>query len=133
VAAKHPIVTTWQVPRQARWTTESLVTDRGAYLPLRRLGFQSAYPVLQGYKHHPGLGLHAHIDDPLGLATIGVTAAFTPSHDLAGSERGHLDARYSYLGWHAGAAWNNPTSTTSSVPRSAAGAASRWTGATIAR
>src|SRR5207302_1047391 len=76
------------------------------YLPLRQLGFQSAYPVLQGYKHHAGIGLHAHIDDPLGLASIGVTAAFTPSQDLPSNERGHVDVRYRYLGWHAGASWN---------------------------
>jgi hypothetical protein len=106
VARLHPVVTTWQVPPPSTVDDESLITDRGAYLPLKRLGFQSAYPVLQGYKHHAGVGLHAHIDDPLGLATIGVTAAFTPSHDLPGNERGHVDARYSYLGWHAGAAWN---------------------------
>jgi hypothetical protein len=108
VARLHPVVTTWQVPPPSTVDDESLITDRGAYLPLKRLGFQSAYPVLQGYKHHFGLGAHAHIDDPLGLATIGVTAAFTPSHDLAGSERGHVDVRYNYLGWHAGAAWNRP-------------------------
>jgi hypothetical protein len=106
VARLHPVVTTWQVPPPSTVDDESLITDRGAYLPLKRLGLQSAYPVLQGYKHHFGLGAHAHIDDPLGLATIGITAAFTPSHDLPGNERGHVDVRYNYLGWHAGAAWN---------------------------
>ena len=106
VAAKYPVVTTWQVPPPSKVEGDARITDSGAYLPLRRLGFQSAYPVLQGYKHHLGLGLHAHIDDPLGFATIGVTAAFTPSHDLPGNEKGHVDVRYNYLGWHAGAAWN---------------------------
>ena len=106
VAEKYPVVKTWQVPPPSTVDDEALITGRGAYLPLKRLGFQSAYPVVQGYKHHWGLGAHAHFDDPLGLATIGVTAAFTPSQDLPGNERGHVDARYSYLGWHAGAAWN---------------------------
>jgi hypothetical protein len=106
VAAKHPVVTTWEVPPPSTVDEEKLITGSGAYLPLRQLGFQSAYPVLQGYKHHAGIGLHAHIDDPLGLASIGVTAAFTPSQDLPSNERGHVDVRYRYLGWHAGASWN---------------------------
>jgi hypothetical protein len=75
-------------------------------VPLKSLGFQSGYPVLQGYKSHPGFGAHVHIDDPLTLASIGITAAYTPSTSLPGNERGHLDVRYHYLGWHAGAAWN---------------------------
>jgi len=106
VAEKHPIVKTWQVPPPSTVDEERLVTDRGAYVPLKRLGLQSWYPVLQGYKHKIGLGAHAHIDDPLSLGTIGVTAALTPSHDLPGNEKGHVDLRYQYLGWHAGAAWN---------------------------
>ena len=108
VAEKYPIVKTWQVPPPSTVDDEKLVIDKGAYVPLKRLGLQSAYPVLQGYKHKIGIGAHAHIDDPLDLGTIGVTAAFTPSHDLPGSERGHVDVRYQYLGWHAGAAWNRP-------------------------
>jgi hypothetical protein len=106
VAEKRPIVTTWQVPPPSTVDVEKLIIDRGAYVPLRQLGFQSWYPVLQGYKHKLGLGAHTQIDDPLGLAAIGITAAITPSHDLPGNERGHIDARYNYLGWHAGAAWN---------------------------
>ncbi|HSU78673.1 MAG TPA: hypothetical protein VLI89_16465, partial [Burkholderiales bacterium] len=106
VAQKYPVVTTWQVAPPGTVDDERLITGRGAYLPLRQLGFQSAYPVLQGYKHHWGIGAHAHIDDPLGLATIGITAAFTPSQDLPSNERGHVEMSYNYLGWHAGAAWN---------------------------
>jgi hypothetical protein len=108
VAEKHPIVKTWQVAPPSTVDDERLVIERGAYIPLRRLGLQSAYPVLQGYKHKIGFGMHAHIDDPLSLGTIGITAAFTPSQDLPGNERGHVDVRYQYLGWHAGAAWNRP-------------------------
>jgi hypothetical protein len=108
VAEKHPIVKTWQVPPPSTVDDERLVTDRGAYLPLKRMRAQSAYPVLQGYKRKIGLGAHAHFDDPLSLGTLGITAAITPSHDLPGNEKGHVDVRYQYLGWHAGAAWNRP-------------------------
>jgi hypothetical protein len=106
VAERHPVVKTWQVPPPSTVDDEALVIDRGAYLPLKRLGMQSWYPVLQGYKREIGIGAHAHFEDPLSLGTIGVTAAITPSRDLPGNEKGHVDVRYQYLGWHAGAAWN---------------------------
>jgi hypothetical protein len=50
--------------------------------------------------------VHAHFDDPLGLATVAITAAYTPSSELGRDERAHLDARFQYLGWHAGVSWN---------------------------
>jgi len=106
VAEKHPVVKTWQVQPSGMMDDEKLVTDKGAYVPLKNLGYQSAYPVLQGYKRKIGLGYHAQFDDPLDLGTIGVTAAFTPSQDLPSNERTHVDVRYQYLNWHAGAAYN---------------------------
>jgi hypothetical protein len=106
VAAKHPIVTTWQVPPPSAVDDEKLITARGAYVPLQELGFQSAYPMLQGYKKHAGAGIHAHIDDPLGLAYLGLNAAFTPSRELSQDERVHLEAYGRYLGWHGGLSWN---------------------------
>jgi hypothetical protein len=106
LAQKHPIVTTWQVAPPTAVDDEKLVEDKGAYVPLRQLGRQSVYPVLQGYKRKVGLGAHAQFDDPLTLGTVGVTAAWTPSQDLPSQEKGHVDVRYQYLGWHAGAAYN---------------------------
>lgn len=106
VAAKHPIVTTWQVPPPSAVDYEKLITGKGPYLPLENLSFQSGYPVLQGYKKYAGAGVHVHIDDPLTLATIGLTAAYTPSSSLTRDERLHVDATYRYLGWHAGISWN---------------------------
>jgi hypothetical protein len=106
VAEKHPVVTTWAVPPPASLEHEKLVTAQGAYVPLRHVAFQSAYPVLQGYKKYVGLGVHAHIDDPLSLALFGITVAYTPSRSLDRDERTHVEATYRYLGWHASASWN---------------------------
>src|SRR4051812_48572892 len=50
VAEKHPVVKTWQVKPASLGDDEKLVTEKGAYVPLKSLGYQSAYPVLQGYK-----------------------------------------------------------------------------------
>jgi hypothetical protein len=106
VAEKHPVVKTWQVEPASMVDDEKLVTGRGPYVPLKNLGFQSAYPILQGYKRKIGLGYYAQFDDFLDLGTLGVTAAWTPSQDLPSQERGHVDVRYQYLNWHAGAAYN---------------------------
>jgi hypothetical protein len=108
LAEKHPLVKSWQVDSPSAVDDEKLVTGRGAYVPLRRMGLQSAYPVLTGYKQKVGFGMHAHIDDPLSLALVDLEAAYTPSANLARDERAHLDAEFHYLEWHAGASWNRP-------------------------
>lgn len=106
VAAKHPEVTTWQVPPPGDVDYESLVTGKGVYAPLRNLGVQSGYPVLQGYKNSAGIGYHLEIEDALRIASLGITAAWTPDNDLAAEERGHFEAKYRYLGWRAALSWN---------------------------
>ncbi|MBV9190768.1 MAG: hypothetical protein JOZ85_09825, partial [Betaproteobacteria bacterium] len=106
LAEKHPVVKTWVVNPSKVVDDDKLVTGRGPYVPLKNMGFQSAYPVLQGYKRKIGIGYYAQFDDFLDLGTLGVTAAWTPSTDLPSEERGHIDARYQYLNWHAGMAYN---------------------------
>jgi hypothetical protein len=106
VAARHPVVTTWQVPPPSNVDDEALITGRGAYIPLRELQYRSSYPVLQGYKNYVGGGYHVNIEDPLRLASLGITAAFTPESQLTGNEKGHVDIGYRYLDWTAGLSWN---------------------------
>ena len=106
VAAKHPIVTTWQVPPPSNVDDEALVTGRGPYVPLRNIRVSSGYPVLQGYKNYVGVGYHLNLEDPLRLAAIGITAAYTPQDNLKSEERGHVDLTYRYLEWKAGLSWN---------------------------
>jgi hypothetical protein len=108
LAAKHPLVTTWQVASPSAVDDEKIVTARGAYVPLKRIELQSVYPVLNGYKKKVGVGLHAHLDDPLSLALLDLDAAYTPSSELPQDERAHVDATFRYLEWHARAAWNRP-------------------------
>ena len=106
VARKYPVVTTWQVPPASTVDEQELITERGAYEPLRQLGVKNAYPVLQGYKKSAGIGYHVNIQDPVSFASIGLTAAYTPDSRLPADERGHLEATYRYLNWHAELAWN---------------------------
>ena len=108
VAEKHPVVKSWQVPPPSTVDDEKLVTGGGSYVPLRRLEVANAYPVLQGYKSTVGLGYHVNIEDPLEFASLGITAAYTPEHNLRSDERGHVDVTGRYKFWKAELAWNRP-------------------------
>ena len=108
VAAKHPLVTTWQVASPSSVDEDKVVTARGAYVPWQKVTFQSAYPVLQGYRKDVGIGVHAHFDDPLSLMLFDVVAAYTPGQGLPSDEQAHFDSTFRYLGWHAGLSWNKP-------------------------
>ena len=99
LAVKHPVVTTWQVPSPRVVDYDKAVTAKGPFVPLRMLGVDNAFPVLQGYRNSAGLGYHVNIADPLGFAKFGITAAYTPTGDLRGSERGHVEVTGEYLGW----------------------------------
>ena len=107
LAAKHPVLTTWQVPPPNSVDEEKLITARGTYAPLRQLGLVNAYPVLQGYKSAAGLGYRVNFEDPIRFASVSATLAYTPSTgDLPGNQQAHLDISGNYLGWRGNLAWN---------------------------
>lgn len=106
VAAKHTVVTTWQVPSPATVDDEKLIKRKDAYDPLRHLRLVNAFPVLQGYKEAIGLGYHVNVEDPLRFASVGVTAAVTADGDLSDDERGHFEIYARYLGLRADLSWN---------------------------
>jgi hypothetical protein len=106
VAARHPVVTTWQVPPASSVDYEAQVKSTGVYRPLEQAQLLNAFPVLQGYKTTAGIGYHANFGDPVGFAQLGVTAAYTPGQGLPDEEQGHVDIQGRYLGWRAGLSWN---------------------------
>jgi hypothetical protein len=107
LAAKHPVVTTWQVPPPSTVDPAAIaVTGHGPYLPLRNLGLRGAYPVLQGYKDSVGIGWHLIFEDPLRFSSLGVTAAYSVEGKVPAREKGHVQIDYRYLGWHGGLSWN---------------------------
>jgi hypothetical protein len=106
VAARHPVVTTWQVPPASSVDYEAQVKAKGTYRPLEQMQLLNAFPVLQGYKSTAGIGYHVNIGDPVGFAYLGITAAYTPGQDLPGNEQGHIDIQGRYLGWRTDLSWN---------------------------
>ena len=106
VAKTHPVVTTWQVPPPSAADPDAIaVTGRGPYHPLGELGLRGIFPVVQGYKDTVGLGYHAELEDPLHLASLAFTAAFSFG-EMPGIERPHLMLDWRYLGWHGDFSWN---------------------------
>ncbi|MBU6483938.1 MAG: hypothetical protein KGJ99_06245 [Betaproteobacteria bacterium] len=106
VAEKHPIVKTWQVPPPGTVDYDKLVVKQGAYSPLHEMGFDNAYPVLQGYKNAIGLGYQFNFSDPILFSRVGVTAAYTPLGHVSSDERSHFDITGNYLSWRGSLAWN---------------------------
>jgi hypothetical protein len=106
VAERHPVVKSWQVPPASTVDDAALVKEKGPYLPLHQLAVANAYPVLQGYKDSVGIGYHVNITDPIPLANIGITVAYTPDPNLPGNERAHAEITGDYLGWRGSVAWN---------------------------
>jgi len=106
VAAKYPVVKSWQVAAPNSVDEQKLIIDKGPYAPWRNLALANAYPVVEGYKSATGIGYHANIDDPLQFMNIGITAAYTPSNSLPGEERGHIDITGRYKFWRGELAWN---------------------------
>ena len=107
LAEKYPVVTTWQVPAPSTVDDEKLITAKERpYVPLHRVEFSNAFPVLQGYKNTVGAGYHANFEDPLHFASLGITAAYTPEEKLRSDERGHVDITGRYGFWHGELSWN---------------------------
>ena len=106
VAAKYPVVKSWQVPPPSTVDYEKEVIGRGPYIPLRSVALDNAYPVLQGYKNYRGIGYQFNLADPLLFANFGITAAYTPTSNLPSEQRGHVEMTGQYINWRAALSWN---------------------------
>jgi hypothetical protein len=90
VVEKHPIVKDWVAPPPSVISLDSVVVNRGPYSSMRHFRPSSVYPVVQGYKDYVGIGLRMDLRDDTGLYRANVSASFTPSESLPGTERLHL-------------------------------------------
>jgi hypothetical protein len=104
---KHPIVKQWAAGSPGSVPIESLITRTRPYAPLKRLGLESLYPVVQGYKDTFAAGFHLRLSDPLSFNGATVTTTFSPGQNLPAGERVHLRAEYRRYDWNAHAAWNS--------------------------
>jgi len=103
---KYPVLKTWQVPPPSTVDDEKEIIARGPYSAIRRVALDNAFPVLTGYKDSIGIGYNFNFADPLNLARIGITAAYTPAQGIPGEQQGHVNIKGSYLGWRGEFYWN---------------------------
>ena len=70
IAAKHPIVKTWGVGAPSKVPLDSLITNRGKYVPTRALKLGAMYPVIEGYKGRIGAGYHCDFRRPAAVQPV---------------------------------------------------------------
>jgi len=102
VIRKHGIIEEWNVIKTLdEIDYESLITNRGKYRPYRELAFDSAYPVVEGYRDTEALGWHFRWSDPAVLHKFSLTASSSIDNELPSSEKLHVSMKYEALNWYA--------------------------------
>ncbi|HEY5106972.1 MAG TPA: hypothetical protein VII73_09415 [Caulobacteraceae bacterium] len=99
VAEQHPIVKTWAVGSPAGVPLDSMITRRDHYVPLDEIKLAAIYPVVEGYKTHPAVGVHAIFEDPMQFNQFLATLSYTPGSTLPSGERLHADLEFHDLHW----------------------------------
>jgi hypothetical protein len=99
VVKAHPIVKTYAVGSPSHVPLDSLITNRGMYVPRDELRLASVYPMVQGYKSHPSFGGYALFADPMEFNRVTVNLGYSPSERLRPAERWHLDTEYKTIDW----------------------------------
>ncbi|MCH8059616.1 MAG: hypothetical protein IIA11_04065, partial [Proteobacteria bacterium] len=107
IARKHNIVMDWNVaPLLDDINHEELISGKGKYRPYRELSFDSAYPVIEGYRDSEALGWYFQLTDPAQLHRVGLTASYSWDDQLPSSEQLHVNLEYEALNWYA-RYWHN--------------------------
>lgn len=99
IANKHPIVKEWRVGSPADVDIDSLITHKGKYLPFREMEFDTAYPVIEGYKDYAAVGYNFSWSDPAQFYHIYATASYSWNDNLSSSEKLHVNVQYETLDW----------------------------------
>ncbi len=99
IAAQHPIVKTWAVGSPDSVPLESLIQERGKYVPNREMKLASLYPVVEGYRSDVAVGVHAIFEDPLQFHQLMGTLAYSVDDREPSDERLHVNLEYKTLKW----------------------------------
>lgn len=104
IVREHPVVREWRVGPPARLDSEEV--DRGTYSTLGNVGFNTWYPVVEGYKDSVAPGFHMDFSDPLNLDTVNLTVSYSPDADLDSDERLHANLTFRHWNWEFSASYN---------------------------
>jgi len=87
---KYPQLRAWKLPPPSTVNSENLITQAGAYNPVKNIQLISAYPIVQGYKSTAAVGMRAEFADRLRLVGVNVDGSFSPDPTLPANERAHI-------------------------------------------
>jgi hypothetical protein len=107
LVAEHPIIKDWNVGSPAKIPFETMTTRKSVYHLAGGLRRESFYPIVQGYKDSPAIGVRFNTSDRLQLNRLYFTATYSPDTDLPGKERVHASAAYERYDWRARVTWNS--------------------------
>jgi hypothetical protein len=105
--AEHPVLQEWNVGSPLSVPYETLQKKQEPYRILGRLGLESWFPVIQGYKDSAAIGARVNLSDPVQLNRASLTASFSPAGELPSIERLHLAAEYQRYDWRGRVEVNN--------------------------
>ncbi len=103
---KHPIVKDWKLGSPARIPFDDLVIARGPYKPFSSIRSESFYPILEGYKNSPAIGMRFNFADPVQINRLTLNASYSPDTDLPENERLHLRLKFRRFAWQIEAKYN---------------------------
>ncbi len=112
---KHPVLAEWETGSPVDIDLDAIKTAEGSYTPIRNLGFESWYPIIEGYKDSVSVGLELNFSDPVWLDTLSISAGYSPDSDLPSDERPNFSVEYKHTAitdsplagtWHMGAHLN---------------------------
>jgi len=106
VIEAHPVLKEWKAPPPSTVDLDAMHEHESAYSPFATFRERSLFPIIEGYKSYPGLGLRLALADSVGYNRLAFSASYSPSTTLPSSERLHLKATYSYLRWKLTGAYN---------------------------
>ena len=99
IAAKHPIVKDWAVGSSASVPLESMIQQRGKYIPNQQMKLDSIYPIVEGYRGDAAAGVHAIFEDPLQFHQVLATVAYSIDTNVPPDQRLHINLEYKTLKW----------------------------------
>jgi hypothetical protein len=106
LVTKYPVLKNWRVPSQSLIPLDSLTRYSGTYGPWGRIGLNSMYPIVEGYKDWTALGLKLLFSDPFSFQNFDVAGLYTATGHVPDRERWHALANYHHFAWSADFEYN---------------------------
>jgi hypothetical protein len=115
IVARHPMLDSWRTGKPSDIDLQKITTSESEYVAINNLGIESIYPIVEGYKSSPAVGLNFTFSDPIMLDSLSFSASYSPDSDLPTNERPHLSLDYRHAvvsasplagTWKAGARLN---------------------------